>query len=298
MLGFAFMSAPVNSVLVVGLGLIGGSVLKAAKDYAPKISCFGYDIDASAVAQACEQGISQNPEGELLALAEQVDLVVVAVPPLAFATVFETLAQLENAQTLITDVASVKAPVLKACREHAARLLPRFVPGHPIAGAERSGLASAKQDLFTGKKFILTPHDSTSSEALQRVRGFWGQLRCETVELDAQLHDYLLASTSHLPHALAYVLIDSLMLHAHKEGLFEFAAGGLRDVSRTASSDPTMWHDVFFSNKKHVLEALDGYQQRLQHFRSLIENDESEQLFEMLRNARDGRNAFIERYKP
>jgi prephenate dehydrogenase len=292
------LTAPQKKLLVVGLGLIGGSVLMAARDYAPEWERLGFDRDGGAMRAAAADEIITNVNGELAELAAEADLIVLAVPPLAFASVFKTLADVSPAGKLLTDVASVKAPVLEACRDKAPAWLGYFVPGHPIAGAERSGLTAAQQDLFTDRKFILTPHAEVCSAKVNQVRAFWDSLRCMTVELESGLHDYLLASTSHLPHVLAYVLIDSLMMHEHRDGLFEFAAGGLRDVSRTASSDPTMWHDVFFSNKERVLEALDVYQSRLQHFRKLLVENESDELYELLKQARDGRNAFIERYNP
>lgn len=292
------MSAAEKKLLVVGLGLIGGSVLMAARDYAPGWQRLGYDRDGGAMRAAAADEVICNVQGDLAALAAEADLIILAVPPLAFKSVFEALANVSPAGKLLSDVASVKAPVLAACRENAPQWLGYFVPGHPIAGAERSGLGAARQDLFTERKFILTPHPEVCSAKVANVKAFWDSLRCQTVELDADRHDYLLASTSHLPHVLAYVLIDSLLLHEHRDGLFEFAAGGLRDVSRTASSDPTMWHDVFFSNKAHVLEALDAYQARLQHLRELLVNNKSDDLYELLAHARDGRNAFIERYKP
>lgn len=291
-------SATEKSLLVIGLGMIGGSVLRSARTHGSAEVILGYDRRDEVNALAYEQGIIDNPPTPLQELLAQASLTVLAVPPLAFAGVFSELAAIGLADTaVLTDVASVKRPVLEACQQYAPGLLSQFLPAHPIAGSEQSGLMAARVDLFKHKKLILTAHPEVDEVVHRRVSAFWSSLDCLLAELEPDLHDDLLASTSHLPHVLAYVLVDSLLLHPETERLFEFAAGGFQDISRTASSDPTMWHDVFFSNKEFVLKAVEQFEKRLTLFKSMVEQGESQRLFDMLSTAKQGRDNYLAKYR-
>ncbi|MEM8500880.1 MAG: prephenate dehydrogenase/arogenate dehydrogenase family protein [Pseudomonadota bacterium] len=286
-----------RSLLVIGLGMIGGSVLHSARKHGSAERLLGFDASDEVNQLAYEQGVVDNKPAPLEELLAQASLVVLAVPPMAFARLFTELSRLGlSNDAVMTDVASVKRPVLNACQQFAPDLLPQFLPAHPIAGSEQSGLMAAKIDLFKQKKLILTPHADVSGDTAQRVARFWGGLDCLLAELEPDLHDDLLASTSHLPHVLAYVLVDSLLLHPEIDRLFEFAAGGFQDISRTASSDPTMWHDVFFCNKEYVLTAVDLFEKRLALFKAMVVEGDSQQLFDMLSTAKQGRDKYLAKY--
>ncbi len=288
-----------DTLLVVGLGMIGGSVLHAARDANCARNILGYDSDPGVVTLAFESGIIDNKVESFDALAKRASLIVIAVPPMAFPDVFTQLTAVNGIRDdlVISDVASVKLPVMQACLSQAPELLERFIPAHPIAGSEQSGLLAAKSGLFKDKKLIITPHEKVLPDVQQRGTVFWQSLHTKLAELSPELHDELLASTSHLPHVLAYVLVDSLLRHPNIDRLFEFAAGGFQDISRTASSDPTMWHDIFFSNKKAVLRAVEQFESRLSLFKQLVEEERSEDLFKMLGDAKRGRDDYLEKYR-
>lgn len=287
-----------KTLLVIGLGMIGGSVLRAASKAGNADRILGYDSDPSCIQQAYASGLIRNLPTSLAELCAEASCIVIAAPPLAFDSVFAALADIECPENLvITDVASVKQLTLDACLRHAPELAKRYFPAHPIAGSEKSGLAHAKVDLFRDKKLILTPHPQLSDVARDRVQTFWAGLGCQLATLDPKIHDELLASTSHLPHVLAYVLVDSLVRHEHIDRLFEFAAGGFQDISRTASSDPTMWHDIFTANKEPVLRAVEAFQGRLDLFKELLEQDRGDELYEMLMSAKERRDDYLEKYR-
>lgn len=288
-----------DSLLVIGLGMIGGSVLRSAREADPSRRILGFDADPEVIQLAHEYGFIDNSPISLAELAAEASLIVIAVPPMAFDAIFEDLARLHwRDDVAVTDVASVKQLVIRACTDKAPDLLAHFVPAHPVAGSEQSGLLASKAGLFRDKKLIISPHGGPLVDGVrERVEAFWQSLDCRLALLEPGLHDELLASTSHLPHVLAYVLVDSLLRHPNIDSLFEFAAGGFQDISRTASSDPTMWHDVFISNKAAVLEAIEQFEQRLALFKSLVKDERSVDLFAMLKNAKQGRDDYLAKYR-
>ncbi len=286
-----------DNLLVIGLGMIGGSVLRAAHSAEICADYYAYDSNKEMLALAVDAGILSESQVSLSELACKASMIVIAVPVLSFADVLAELVSLPlRDDVIISDVASVKGPVFSAFQEHAAQLLPRFVPAHPIAGSEQSGFAASQSNLLDGRKLIITPHDYLDEGVLAQAEAFWASLGCDLAQLPLQLHDQILASTSHLPHVLAYVLVDALLQHEYRGELFEFAAGGFESISRTASSDPTMWHDIFMSNKEAVLESLDMFEARLAVFRQYVVNEQSQELYKMLDEAKNGRNAFLKKF--
>lgn len=283
-----------STLLVIGLGLLGGSVLHAARKAKLHAHYLGYDERPDVIASAQQLGIIDNASGEFHTLAQQADLIVIAVPVLAFAEVFEQLKQADALDRFITDVASVKAPIVQAVEQAADELPAKFVAAHPIAGSEQSGLRAARADLFQAHKVIITPHSNNDSDALAYIGEFWSALGAEVVSMDAETHDHILASTSHLPHVLAYVLVNTFLAHADVDRLFEFAAGGFRDFSRIASSDPIMWHDILLANKEAVLQAIDQFENNLQLTRRAIEQDDGKALYKLLSEAKTARDTRVD----
>lgn len=282
-----------STLLVTGLGLLGGSVLCAARKANLYARYLGYDAQSEILEQAHQFGITDNAAGEFSDLAQQADLIVIAVPVLAFSEVFLKLRQANALDRYITDVASVKAPIVQAAEKVAAEPPAWFVPAHPITGSEQSGLQAARADLFQAHKVIVTPHKNNDSGALSYIGDFWAALGAEVVSMDATVHDTILASTSHLPHVLAYVLVNTLLAQPNVDSLFEFAAGGFRDFSRIASSDPTMWHDILLANKAAVLDAIDQFGNNLQITRRVIERDDGSALFKLLSDAKTARDTRV-----
>lgn len=282
-----------GTLLVIGLGLLGGSVLRAAREAELYGQFLGWDAKAEVMREGRAQGVIDNADHDLNRLAPQANLIVIAVPVLAVSEVFEKLHEAGALDRYITDVASVKASIIDAARQAAGEMPAKFVPAHPIAGSEQSGLAAAKADLFRAHKVIVTPSGDGDADALAYVSGFWQALGADVVSMDAETHDKILASTSHLPHVLAYVLVSTLLSQPDVDSLFEFAAGGFRDFSRIASSDPTMWHDILLANKHAVIAAIDRFDTELQATRRLIEQSDSAALFKLLNDAKAARDTRV-----
>jgi len=196
----------------------------------------------------------------------------------------------------VTDVGSVKQPVVDEARAILGTAMSQFVPGHPIAGTERSGVDSAFAELFDGHRVILTPVAETSAGALDRVRAMWEVTGATAEILDPVTHDRILAATSHLPHALAYALVDCLSGSPDSEDFFRFAAGGFRDFSRIASSDPAMWRDILLANRDAVLNAIDRYLDSLNETRTALLSSDDEALLKQFSNAKLARDGFAKRF--
>jgi 3-phosphoshikimate 1-carboxyvinyltransferase len=183
----------------------------------------------------------------------------------------------------------VKQPILDAFIEVYGSVPGNFVPGHPIAGSEKHGGTAANPDLFRPHRVLLTPLDDTNENAIELVSELWTSLGAEVSRLTVAHHDSILAQTSHLPHLLAYALIDTLSAQGDSLEIFDYAAGGLRDFSRIAASDPTMWRDIFMSNREPLLAILDQYSHELAELRQVIDSGDSTELFERLRRSKTAR---------
>ena len=197
------------------------------------------------------------------------------------------------ADSVITDVGSSKAHVVSAAQQVLGNRMDYFVPGHPIAGREKSGVAAAETELFRDHRVILTPLESTRRDAIDLVTQMWNSVGAQTSCLSVQQHDLVLAATSHLPHVLAYATVDTLAGTDYVEEIFEFAAGGFRDFSRIASSDPVMWRDVCLTNKSAILDVLDRFENQLGEIRKAIETDDSDKLTETFANSKKIRDNFL-----
>jgi prephenate dehydrogenase len=172
-----------------------------------------------------------------------------------------------------------------------------FVPAHPIAGAEKSGVSAAKADLFTHKRLILTPTHETSTTAVNKLRQFWEKMGSTVSIMDVDHHDEVLAATSHLPHILAYALVDLLGHKDEKEEIFKYAAGGFRDFTRIASSDPVMWMDICMANRNKLIPLIKQYQNGLEQIMTMLENKQSQQLFDTFTQAKNARQRFLDQFE-
>ena len=282
------MSSEVGRVTVLGLGLVGGSLARGMRDAGFAGEVVGYDLRAEGLEFALDLGVIDSYETDLDRAIDKADLVVVSAPTLVSASLLEqTLAKVPET-TVVTDVASVKSNMVEAA--HGA---PNFVAGHPIAGSERSGVEASRADLFQDHRVILTPTDATSKDALALVREMWQRVGAEVVELGVADHDAILAATSHLPHMLAYALVDALSNSELSEDIFRFAAGGFRDFTRIASSDPVMWRDIAIANRVELLRAIDYFSEHLAALRTAVEAGDSERLEQLFADARDARENYI-----
>ncbi|HSH29620.1 MAG TPA: prephenate dehydrogenase/arogenate dehydrogenase family protein, partial [Thiohalobacter sp.] len=218
------------------------------------------------------------------------DLVLVAVPMGAMEAVFEQIGPHLAADAVITDVGSAKGAVVDAAQKAFGGVPVHLVPGHPIAGTERNGVAASFAELFQQRRVILTPLAHTDAEAVERVRGMWETAGAEVVEMGVEHHDRVLAATSHLPHILAYATVDSLArLHEHDE-IFQYAAGGFRDFTRIAGSDPVMWRDICLANREAILEMIAHFQVDLSALTEAIQARDGERLVEIFARAKQARD--------
>jgi len=250
----------IDRLCIVGVGLIGGSLAKDLRRLALCREVIGCSRKREHLERARELGIIDAFDVDPAKAVQGADMVVLAVPLGAMTQVLAAMAPGLDAGAVLTDVGSAKCSVLEAGRAAFGAMPDNFVPGHPIAGTEHSGVEAALDGLFQGHRVILTPLAETRPEATHRVRDMWRAVGAEVLEMDAAHHDEVLAATSHLPHMLAYTLMDMLGGMEERVEIFRYAAGGLRDFTRIASSDPQMWHDICIANREALVAALDHFQ--------------------------------------
>ncbi len=282
----------INRLVVIGLGLIGASFAKGAREAGLAREVVGVDLNARVGQRAVELGIIDSSTTVLAQACEQADVVMLAVPVLALQGLLTQLAALNLDKTIITDAGSVKGYVLDAAQQAYGYLPPLLVLGHPIAGSERSGVEAANADLFRLHKVILTPHANTDPQALTCVQQLWQGLGADVESMSVEQHDRVLAATSHLPHLLAFGLVDSLAKRSENLEIFRYAAGGFRDFTRIAGSDPLMWHDIFLANRQAVLQQLDQYREDLDALRKAIAEEDGRHLLGVFTRARVAREHF------
>jgi prephenate dehydrogenase len=279
-----------KKIVIIGLGLIGGSVARGLAGQCREL--VGVGRQQAMLQQALDHGNITSWSTDIAAGCEGADLVLVAVPSL---TVEKTLAAIGETSAVITDAASVKGEIVRAAARVYGRVPPNFVPGHPIAGSEHSGYPASTPHLFKGKKVILTPLVGNEQSAVDLVTALWERLGAEVLTMSVDRHDAVLAATSHLPHLLAFALVDTLSQQGESEEIFRYAAGGFRDFTRIASSDPQMWHDVFMTNGKATVTVLDEYIDDLHRLKKAILARDSAELMNTFRRAKKSRDKFLEK---
>ena len=282
----------IGRLVVVGLGLIGGSFAKGLRESGLCREVVGVDLDPQSRKLAVELGVVDRCEEDLAAACVGADVIQLAVPILAMEKLLARLAQLDLGQAVLTDVGSAKGNVVRAAREALAEQLAYFVPGHPIAGSEQSGVEASNAALFRRHKVILTPLAETDPGALALVDRLWRALEADVEHMQVERHDEVLAATSHLPHLLAFGLVDSLAKRNENLDIFRYAAGGFRDFTRIAGSDPVMWHDIFLANREAVLRTLDTFRSDLDALRDAVDAGDGHQLLGVFTRARVAREHF------
>ena len=286
------MTHRVNKVVVIGLGLIGGSLAKALKQqqFAKQVAAFDRNTDE--LQQGLDLGVIDVACESMAQALDQADLVVLAVPVKATEAVLRDMHPHLPSSAVITDVGSTKGNVIDAARAVFGTIPPTFVPGHPIAGSEKSGVAAADDKLFVKHKVIVTPLQDSDEKAIQLISRMWQSAGAEVLRMDVARHDEVLAATSHLPHILAFSLVDTLAKDQESKEIFRYAAGGFRDFTRIAASDPTMWHDVCIANRTELLNQLDAFTQGLSRLRSAIEAQDSQTMLGVFTRAKAAREHF------
>ncbi len=277
----------VDNLLVVGMGLMGGSILKAAREAGVARKRLGLDRDPDTVRKSLAMGIIHQGSTRAETLPQGRTLVVLATHLDAFGEMVEELLPHLPQDTVVTDVGSVKKAVVEELTPLLATRGIPFVGGHPIAGTEKSGVEHSLKDLFTGARVILTPTPETSPQALDLVRSFWESLGTRVEEMTPHHHDTVFAAVSHLPHAVTYALVKT-MGDAEKElgDLLRYSGGGFKDFTRIAASNPWMWREIFRLNREQVLAFLHRFHTTLEEMERLLEEGDWDSLEAIMEEAR------------
>ncbi len=287
-----------NKVVVCGVGLIGGSFALALKAAGVVGQVVGLGRTRAPLEQAQQLGVIDGIAKDWKEALDGADLVLLGMPVGQMPAVMTALAPHLGPSTIVTDAGSTKQDVAAAARAALGNKIAQFVPGHPIVGAEKSGAAAASKDLYLERRVVLTPLAENTAAAVARVRSAWETCGAKVSELTPASHDRIFAAVSHLPHLLAYALVNEFSQRENTEQLFGFAAGGFRDFTRIAGSHPEMWRDICLANRAALIRELDAYMAELLQARVLLAAADGAGLQAMFDNARSTRNAWLDSLSP
>jgi len=286
------MSCLINRLTIIGVGLIGGSLARALKLQGACGEIVGCGRNEQELKKAVQLGVIDRYQQDLAKAVAGADVVLLAVPLGAMRLVMAAIADHLEPNVILTDVGSAKGSVVEDAKAVFGELPAGFIPGHPIAGTEKSGVEASFAELYQKRKVILTPLDSTDDGALTTVAEMWELTGADVMEMSVAHHDQVLAATSHLPHVIAYSLVDTLARLDETSEVFQYAAGGFRDFTRIASSDPKMWHDICLANRQALLSILERFQQDLEQLTQSLRDGDSEAILESFTRAKLARDHF------
>jgi prephenate dehydrogenase len=290
-----------GKLVVCGVGLIGGSFALSIKSALAGRQCpliVGMGRTRAPLEQALQLGVIDEIGSDWQSVLKDADLVLLGMPVGQMLPVLQAIAPHLQAQTVVTDGGSTKSDVVSAARAALGDRIGQFIPGHPIAGAEKSGVTAARADLYQGKRVVLTPLPENTPADVAAVRAVWELCGAKVSELAPEDHDRVFAAVSHLPHLLAFALVHDLAGRGNADQLFGFAAGGFRDFTRIASSHPEMWRDICLANRHALLKELDAYMAELLRTRVLLASADQDGLEAMFATARARRDAWLETLQP
>jgi len=285
-----------NHLAIIGVGLIGGSLAIALRKAGVVGHITGCGRSDTNLKKAIELGVIDDYTHDVSEAVKQADLVFVAVPLGAMKSVFQQMKDALQDNAIVTDGGSAKASVIEdwlSVFDDDRQL----VLGHPIAGTENSGVEAALPDLYQNRRIIITPTATTDADRLEAVIGMWKTCGAEVSQMSVQQHDTVLAATSHLPHVLAFGLVDSLDKQEAHDDIFKYAAGGFRDFSRIASSNPVMWRDICLSNADALTPILDQFIEELQRLSTVIKQHDAEALLKVFTDAKQARDDYVDGIK-
>ena len=283
----------IDKLAIIGVGLIGSSLSLALKQAGAVRQVIGFGRNQKNLARGVELGVLDDFADSIEATVSDADVIVVAVPLGAMRQVFTELKPAIKKDAIITDVGSAKGSVITAARAELGAVFSRFVPGHPIAGTEKSGVEAGFSSLYQKRRVIITPLPQTDQDAISVIDEMWRHCGATIEYLSVEHHDKVLAATSHLPHMLAYALVHQLSnLNDHEE-IFRYASGGFRDFTRIASSDPVMWRDVCISNGDALVSLIEQYQQELDRVKAAINAEDADELLKLFGRAKSERDSLI-----
>ena len=283
------MSCAISRLAIVGVGMIGGSLALGLKQAGAVGMVVGVDRSLENLQQAQTLGIVDVIADNIEHAVTGADIVLLAVPVGQMAAVMEDIAPYLKPDTIVTDAGSTKQDVVGLMQQHLAGNLANCVPAHPIAGAELSGAGAARADLYRNKKLVITPLAATAAVAVDRIAAMWQCCGAQTSVMSAGEHDAIFAAVSHLPHLLAYSLVDMIAQRDNAAQLFSFAAGGFRDFTRIAGSSPEMWRDIAIANRSAILDELQTFQQQLEYLRAALFDQDTVTLMELFSRAQQSR---------
>ena len=281
----------INKITIVGVGLIGGSLAKALKEKNLAKTVFGYGRDRSRLDEAKKHNIIDDYSTQIEEAVNHADIIVIATPVGTFRNIFSEVKPLIVDDVIISDVGSTKTNIVDIAKEILGDKSQCFVPAHPIAGKEKSGFEASDGNLYIGKKVIITPIEDNSSESIQVIESMWKNVGAEVDFMSPQSHDDLLGMTSHLPHMLAFSLVNYLVDQNPSASIY--AGGGFKDFSRIASGDAVMWRDICLQNKDKIITHLRGYQSTVEELIDAIDQEERDKLELLFATAKKTRDSWI-----
>ncbi len=283
----------IGRLCIIGVGLIGGSFARAIRQAGLVDHIIGCGRQLDNLTQAVDLGVIDDYSQSIATAVAQADLIFIATPVGSFEVIFQEIQASMKEGAIITDAGSTKKNIIDAAERVFSSVPPFFVPGHPIAGTENSGVEASFAELYVDHRVILTPSKKTDQQALTWITQLWQAIGAQVVTLDAVHHDSVLAATSHLPHLLAFSLVNTLTTLDEKQEIFDNAAGGFRDFTRIASSDPNMWQDICLANKTALLTHLDLFSKDLERLRQALLDDDATYLKETFQRAKLSRDEFV-----
>jgi len=284
----------IRRLAVIGVGLIGGSLVRALRVAGEVGEVVGCGRGKPNLERALELGVIDRYTHQIEEAVQDADLVFLAVPLGAMGHAFRSMRDHLQPGVVITDGGSAKACVVEACQDAFGELPPGFVPGHPIAGTEQSGVEASFAELYRNRRVILTPTGSTAPAALDKVERMWRLCGAEVTQMTVEHHDEVLAATSHLPHMLAFSLVDTLAGMKENDEIFRYAAGGFRDFTRIASSNPVMWRDICVANKKALGSVMAYYIDEMKELADAVNRGDADHLQKIFNRAKEARDRYID----
>lgn len=283
----------INKLVIIGVGLIGGSFALALKKAKVVKHVVGVGRTRKNLNAALKLGVIDEVSQDIAKAVRDADMVLIGTPVGQMAGVMKAIAPHLGEKTIVTDGGSTKQDVIACARKHLGPHFARFVPAHPMAGTENSGAVAAFAELYRGRKVILVPQPETAAQAVRQVRAAWIACGATVVRLEAREHDEILAAVSHLPHVAAFALMSTLAKRKDAKRILGFSAGGLRDTVRISSSSPEMWRDIFLANRTAVLAAIDDYAGEIKRMRAALKAGDGDALQALFKRARHAREQWL-----
>jgi len=281
----------INKITIIGVGLIGGSLARALKERNLAKVVFGYGRDQSRLEEAQKSNVIDAFSTNIKEAIDETNIVVIATPVGTFKDILDQIEPLISSNVIITDVGSTKSDIVNIVNDVLKDKSSCFIPAHPIAGKERSGFEVSDSKLYDGKKVIITPQETNSPESIDVIDQMWKNVGADVDFMSAESHDNLLGMTSHLPHMLAFSLVNYLVDQNPNASIY--AGGGFKDFSRIASGDAIMWRDICLQNKNQIMSHLKGYQSTLDDLLEAINDEDSEKLGQLFTTAKKTRDSWL-----